>query len=55
VLIDFSIPDDDLPVMIGRHNSPTVHYFGGLIDDVRIYERGLSAEEIQQLYQEGLN
>ncbi|HUT28853.1 MAG TPA: S8 family serine peptidase [Sedimentisphaerales bacterium] len=30
-------------------------YFCGTVDDVRIYERALSAEEIQQLYQEGLN
>ena len=30
-------------------------YFSGTIDDVRIYNRALSAEEIWQLYQNGLN
>jgi len=29
-------------------------YFDGSIDDVRIYKRALSAEEIEQLYQDGL-
>jgi hypothetical protein len=29
--------------------------FNGKIDDVRIYNRALSAGEIWQLYQEGLN
>ncbi|MCJ7778105.1 MAG: LamG domain-containing protein, partial [Sedimentisphaerales bacterium] len=28
-------------------------YFDGMIDDVRVYDRGLSAEEIWQLYQQG--
>jgi len=31
----------------------TPHYFNGLIDDVRIYDRGLSAAEVQALYQLG--
>jgi len=40
-------------VLIGmRHDSALS--FGGKIDDVRVYDRALSAEEIQQLYQEGL-
>jgi len=30
-------------------------YFKGTIDDVRIYNRALSSEEIQQLYQDGLD
>jgi hypothetical protein len=30
------------------------YFFGGKIDDVRVYDRALSAEEIWQLYQEGL-
>ncbi|MHC4890517.1 MAG: LamG-like jellyroll fold domain-containing protein, partial [Planctomycetota bacterium] len=33
---------------IGYHSGDT--YFDGIIDDVRIYERALSAEEIRQLY-----
>jgi hypothetical protein len=28
-------------------------FFGGLIDDIRLYDRALSAEEIQALYHEG--
>jgi hypothetical protein len=36
-------------------SSPDGPYFDGKIDDVRIYDRVLSAEEVWQLYQDGLN
>jgi len=39
------------PLFIGQENSGS--YFNGLIDDVRICNRVLSAEEIQQLYLSG--
>ena len=40
---------------IGRLEDDTPgDYFTGTIDDVRIYDRALSAEEIWQLYQDGL-
>jgi len=39
-------------ILIGHGGS---YYFNGTIDDVRIYNRALSAEEIWQLYQDGLN
>jgi hypothetical protein len=35
---------------IGRYSS---QYFNGIIDDVRVYNRALTAEEIGQIYQEG--
>ena len=41
--------------VIGRRNlqaSDGMH-FNGLIDDVRIYDRALSAEEVQALYNMG--
>jgi len=38
-----------LPLNIGRNNS-NVFYFNGQIDDLRIYNRALSPEEIQDLY-----
>ena len=31
----------------------SINYFNGLIDDVRIYDRALSAEEVQALYNLG--
>lgn len=31
-----------------------IQYFKGMIDDVRIYDRALSAEEVEQLYQDGV-
>ncbi len=34
--------------------SDLCNFFNGIIDDVRVYGRALSAEEIEQLYQEGL-
>jgi hypothetical protein len=40
--------------MIGRRSSVSMAYFNGTIDEVRIYNRALSAEEIQALYYAGL-
>ncbi|MHC4500919.1 MAG: LamG domain-containing protein, partial [Planctomycetota bacterium] len=41
---------------VGRANDNGTyqHYFDGQIDEVRIYDRALSAEQILQLYSEGL-
>ena len=48
-------PDDaDRPFTIGNHSTEGPYYFDGLIDDVRFYGQALSAEEIWQLYQQGL-
>lgn len=42
------------PVMIGNWEYPSCHgtHFGGLIDEVRIYNRALSAEEVRAHYEE---
>ena len=45
---------NNVDVVIGRWNGSAFRYFNGIIDDVRIYNRALSAEEVQQLYQDGL-
>ncbi|MHC4570758.1 MAG: LamG-like jellyroll fold domain-containing protein [Planctomycetota bacterium] len=42
-------------VKIGEFGGILHRYFNGLIDDVRIYERPLSTEEVLQLYQDGAN
>ncbi len=43
---------------IGRRDTTAhgsnLNYFGGKIDDVRVYDRALSAEEVQELYLLGL-
>jgi hypothetical protein len=44
------------PLRIGAgatETSPPQFFFNGLIDDVRIYDRALSAEEVQALYNLG--
>lgn len=41
------------PLLIGRRDDGL--YFNGIIDEVAIYNRALSAEEIQEHYQNGLN
>ena len=56
--IDFVGGYDDDKVNIGRYTTNTGnprYHVQGKIDDVRIYNRGLSPEEIEQLYQDGLN
>jgi hypothetical protein len=40
-------------IMIGSGANPVNHTWLGLIDDVRIYDRALSAEEVQALYNLG--
>ncbi len=37
--------------VIGRESDSSGSYFNGLLDDVRVYNRALSAAEIQRLYQ----
>ncbi|MEM2987857.1 MAG: LamG domain-containing protein, partial [Candidatus Bathyarchaeia archaeon] len=51
-----SIQDSDQPLRIGNWTTLTpqdIQHFQGLIDDVRIYNRALSASEIQALYKAG--
>lgn len=43
-----TIPDNSYDLLIGNDN--TSLYFNGTIDDVRIYNRSLSADEIKALY-----
>ncbi len=39
---------------IGTHTQfPTTYYWNGIIDDIRVYDRALSDEEVQSLYHEG--
>ena len=45
------IPSDiDAPIHIGVTNPPNRYFFNGTLDDVRIYNRALSASEIYELY-----
>jgi hypothetical protein len=39
--------------VIGARDGGAYYSFNGKIDDVRFYNRALSAEEVQQLYQSG--
>jgi hypothetical protein len=45
-----SLPDISASISIGRRNS---EYFNGLIDDIKIYNRIPSAEEVGKLYRQG--
>ncbi len=46
-----AIPSSPYPLMLGSHGtSPSSEFFNGTMDEVRIYNRSLSASEIQQLY-----
>jgi hypothetical protein len=44
------IPDPRYPLTIGRAEH---YYFDGLIDEVEMHDRALSAEEIQAIYEAG--
>jgi hypothetical protein len=45
-------PSED-PTYIGRYYALSNYFFDGIIDDVRIYNRALSADEIRKLYKSG--
>ncbi len=50
----YGIPSNiNSPIFIGATNPGTYLFFGGIIDDVRIYNRALSAGEIMLIYQIG--
>ncbi len=44
----------DEPIYVGRKGTPEPHFFfHGAIDDLRIYNRGLSRDEVEALFHEG--
>lgn len=47
-----SMKVDNHPLEIGRDTGGLIDYYKGIIDDIRIYNRSLSFEEINQLYNE---
>lgn len=49
------INNTNLPVIIGKteNQGGGPRYFNGVIDDIRLYEKALTADEIQTLYHEG--
>ena len=53
VLIQTS-PVADSALTLDRIGGRTTEFFNGKIDDVRFYDTALSAEDIEQLYQDGL-
>lgn len=54
VIITKNPPTNDQPLTIGSFHA-NVRTFSGLIDDVRIYNRALTEDEIRFLYQRGLD
>jgi hypothetical protein len=42
------------PMVIGSYYNHQFRYFCGILDDLRIYSRAITPNEIQSLYQEGL-
>ncbi|RLE42946.1 hypothetical protein DRJ48_02290 [Candidatus Woesearchaeota archaeon] len=43
------------PVSIGRYQGGGDYYFNGTIDEIKVFNSSLSAEQIYQIYQEELN
>jgi hypothetical protein len=48
-----SISQNSLPLCIGQTADSTGYYFNGLIDEASIYNRALTASEIQTDYAAG--
>ena len=41
---------NDHPVLIGENSEAPKRFWNGLIDDVRVYNYGLSADEVAAIY-----
>jgi hypothetical protein len=52
IYVDGVLENTPWTLRIG-HESGSVYWFPGTIDDVRIYNRALSAAEVKQLYNAG--
>jgi len=50
-----AIPTNNTDVRLGAYANETTYWFTGRIDDARIYNRALSAQEMQQLYMYGVS
>jgi len=48
-------PDNKFTIGVRLYDVTFEQYFGGIIDDMMIFSKALSAEEIQQLYLSGVN
>ncbi|MHC4095785.1 MAG: LamG domain-containing protein, partial [Planctomycetota bacterium] len=46
-------PDNKFTIGVRLFDTTLEQYFGGLIDEVRVYNRALSAGEVEQLYHQG--
>jgi hypothetical protein len=51
--VKYNFSNYNLPLMLGRHNTAN-RFWPGFIDEVRIYNRALSEDEIKELYYNGL-
>ncbi|MHC4061167.1 MAG: LamG domain-containing protein, partial [Planctomycetota bacterium] len=47
-------PDKDLAIGARSYDWTMTSYYDGVIDDMRIYDRALLPEEVEQVYQEGV-
>ena len=45
-----SISDNLFDLFFGSANNGTTHFFEGILDDIGIWNRALSSQEVQQLY-----
>ena len=52
VAVADSIPNNPQPLRIGYEPDSANGYFNGIIQEVRIYDRPLTENEIRQLYQQ---
>jgi len=50
---EYTIFSSSSPLSIGRHGMDGRRFFNGIIDEIRIYNRALSPEEIKQHYESG--
>jgi hypothetical protein len=51
-----AIPDYNwnMPLVIGKDSNTNKRYFNGYIDEVRVYNRALTAQEISDTYNNGI-
>ncbi len=54
ITITYTLPNSNRPLLFGNETNSLTRFFNGKLDDIAIWNRALSQQEITQLYNQGI-